>query len=381
MTTLRNKIEDAYSSVYIYLSRISRKRAYFQFYQNVIDNNPMSSCEKPAEGENAWLKKWQLIDRRVSPKAYRVFSRYVGPDITIMPLELINTMVEPVLTPENFSDFYSDKNTEFLMIPPTYAPKTFLRNIGGKTLTNQYDICNNVDTILANIDSERIVLKPSRQSSGKGVKMFYHDGGCFRDKNGVILSAKYLNERYEKDYLIQDCLIQSESMAYYNPSSVNTIRMATYRDEKGVVHPLRTILRIGSKGAEVDNAHAGGVFCGVNNDGSLGNFVCDALGRTFHTFNEIDFKNESFTIPDFEKVQAFAIDVSKRILHHDLVALDIALDVNDNPQLIEYNVYGFGAWPFQFTIGGVFGEYTDEIVDRCQRNKQRIKAKTYLYFK
>ena len=43
-----------------------------------------------------------------------------------------------------------------------------------------------------------------------------------------------------------------------NPSSVNTIRVATARDSQGKVHILGASLRAGGKGNVVDNFHAGG---------------------------------------------------------------------------------------------------------------------------
>ena len=203
-------------------------------------------------------------------------------------------------------------------------------------------------------------MKPTLSSSGKGVKIYSRKGDVFLDKSQQTLTLEYLNKAYKSNYLISEFFHQSDFMQKFNQSSVNTIRMATYRDRKGCVHVLRTIVRMGGKNAEVDNAHAGGVFCGVDEDGNLGNYVCDWLGNTGKIHNGIDFSKEKLQIPGFEAVKEFAIETHKYIIHHDLLALDIVLDKCNRPQLLEINCEGFGGWLFQFTSGSMFAQYTDE---------------------
>ena len=72
-----------------------------------------------------------------------------------------------------------------------------------------------------------------------------------------------MNLHYGQNFILQECFRQSDFTVRFNPSSVNTIRIGTYRDLKGQIHILRAIMRIGANGSEVDNAHAGGMFCGI----------------------------------------------------------------------------------------------------------------------
>ena len=83
----------------------------------------------------------------------------------------------------------------------------------------------------------------------------------------------------------------------------------------------------------------------------------------------IDFDKNVYRIPDYEQVKNFGISIAERIPFHDLVALDIAIDENNNPTLLEINVGGFSAWLFQFTVGSVFGNLTHEIMQRCTTNE------------
>ena len=143
------------------------------FYNNVVGNNPSSDFDQSADGEQEWLQKWRKYDEKLSPLAYRVFSRYIGPDMNICPLEVC-TLLETVLTPSHFSSFYSDKNSLDLIFPFGTLPETYLRNIGGKFLDKDYVGVphSKVDEHIEAIEAEKIVLKPTMESSGRGVCIF-----------------------------------------------------------------------------------------------------------------------------------------------------------------------------------------------------------------
>lgn len=354
-----------------YLSEYGKRRAYQALYKRIIDANP--EYGKPAEGEQEWLTKWRRYDKQLKPYAYRIFSRCIGNDMNIAPLETVQNVVESVLTPVMMSEYYSDKNTVGKVLSKGLydrcVPKIYLRNMAGFYYDEEYNpmpITRVQDSLLF-LESDRVILKPSRESSGNGVQVFHSTSEGFKNKTGDSLTVEYLKQHYKQDFLIQECLSQSASLSMLNPTSVNTIRLATYRDEHGLIHPLHTSLRIGASGAEVDNAHAGGRFCSVSESGVLGKCLFDTLGRKYFDFNGIDFSKETMLIPNFSEVIELAKEIAAEIPHHDLLAFDIALNDKNRPMLIEYNTYGFGAWIFQFACGPVFGVYTEEIMERCVR--------------
>lgn len=82
-------------------------------------------------------------------------------------------------------------------------------------------------------------------------------------------------------------------------------------------------------------------------------------------------------ISNFNNIVYFAIEIALRVLHHDLVALDIALNTEDSPCLLEINVGGFSGCFFQFTIGSMFGEYTEEIISRCWNVRGRVNIRMF----
>ncbi len=342
------------------------RKTYLQLYKKIFALHPELNTHEAQE--YAWLNKWQTYDSSVSKASYRIFSKFIGEDINIIPLETCANLVEPQLNPKEYIEFYADKNSLHLFLPHSFMPNVVLRNISGYFYNNDYQIVNDdIDSVLANLQPAKLILKPSRECSGKGVQLITKTDGKYITSNDDVISAAYLASHYGKDYLLQECVKQSTYLAQFNPTSVNTIRLFTYRDIHGTIVPMRSILRIGGKGANVDNAHSGGLFCGIDEQGHLGKFCCSWLGDRVDTFNDIDFANGDFTIPNYDKIKMFGVEIAKRIPHHDLIAMDIALDESNNPTLLEINVGGFSAWLFQFTIGSTFGNYTDEIMQRCTK--------------
>ena len=354
------------------------KQSYLSLYQKMMrygDSHFNQTTSLSKENEKEWLKKWQKYDSKISPLSYRVFSRYIGHNLNIFPMELLIGIVEPVLNPEFYRNYYNDKNSLDQIFCGLSLPKIYMRNINGVDYDGEY---KRIDSPLSFAEKEnrpqKIILKPARDCSGHGVRLLVWTNDCYCDNENNQLSIDYLKSTYKSDFLIQEAITQSSFLAQFNPTSVNTIRIATYRGVySGEVHVINSVLRIGASGKNVDNAHAGGMFTGINKEnGKLGTYVCNYLGHTQNEFNNIDFAHNDFTIPGWEKVYAFAIEVSERLIHHNLVAMDIALDESNNPKLIEINVGGFGGWVFQFTTGSVFGEFTDEVMEYCWRKYKNL---------
>ena len=96
-------------------------------------------------------------------------------------------------------------------------------------------------------------------------------------------------------------------------------------------------------------------------------------------FNGVDLKNSNLQVPNFDTVKDLAEKNSSKIEHLRLLQLDIMLDENNEPLLIEYNVRAFAPWVFQFTSGTAFREYTDEIIEYCKANKDKA-TRVYITF-
>lgn len=345
---------------------------YSRQYLKLLKMNNIPN--KPVRNENLWIKKWSVLGTP-NPVYYRLFSRYIGEDMNIIPEDICRNIVEPILNPLRYEAYYSDKNIFDKLFGEDTMPKTIIRKMNGFYYDAEYNKIDQIDDSVLNqvltfTGVRKIVIKPAVDScSGVGVKIFQKKDKCWMELgSNVILDVEYINKNYGDNIIMQECLEQSEYLSMFNPTSVNTLRLSVYRSvETDVCYVTNAVIRIGGKGALIDNAHAGGGYVGIKDDGTLCNCVLDQYGAVRTEFNGIDFTQEH-KIPNWETIVDFAKEIAKNISHHRLLALDIMVDKSNKPKLIEFNCKSYSMWLFQFTHNGALGQYTDEIIEYCKNN-------------
>ena len=152
-------------------------------------------------------------------------------------------------------------------------------------------------------------------------------------------------ETLATDYVFQGAVRQHAEIDRLYPGSLNTVRIVTATMRDGSRPVLSAILRMGRKGRAVDNAHAGGVFVGVDREtGALRGPNGGAVwGRTLWGFGaerldrhpDTGVPFEGFTVPFFRE----AVEVARRAQDR-LPLLYVGWDVGitpDGPVLIEGN--------------------------------------------
>ncbi len=354
------------------------KRQYKNFYKAYTGRSNPNGGELEY-GELEYIVKWNRLCPRVEPYSYRFFSNFCGKVPDIVPEDIGHRYIELVLNPSRYLPFYSDKNMYGLYLDHDYLPKTFLMRIdGGKIMTNFGVIADESDFNF-NIPAsyKKVILKPSVDSdSGQGVMLFNRDeNNVWRDSDqGLILSYEFLHN-YNQNFILQEAVEQHDYLSSFCKTSVNTLRIATYRSVKDEnILVVGSIMRIGKNGSFIDNAHAGGLFVGIDTEtGKVGNYLCNQYGQRFTNINDIDFSVSDYTIPNWNKVVDFAKYIASRNPHCRLLALDVAIDKAGNPKLIEYNSTGFSYWLFMYTGKTPFGEYTDEIIEYCLNHTDKRK--------
>ena len=362
----------------IALKYSSRKHKYYHY---ILKKNGIKNVK--SIGEDKWVNKWSILDKKIDPIYYRIFSSYIGENPNIVPDNICHNIIEPILNPRRFRKFHADKNIFDKLFPKGILPQTILRKMDGIFFNANYEYIdlndNKLSTLLNSIGLNKIIIKPSLDtSSGVGVKVFikeqnnsWHD---ILDSN-TILNCYYLKEKFRDNLIIQEYLEQYSEISKYNESSINTIRLTLYKSVKNnESHITSAIMRIGNKGSVVDNAHAGGRYVGIHLDGTLGKVTLDQWGGKQSKFNDINFENEH-KIPNWNRIIEFSKSLGQYIPQCKLIALDIMVAKDGEPRLIEYNVSAYSSWLFQFSIGAALGEYTDEIIEYC---KDRISSIEYL---
>lgn len=212
---------------------------------------------------------------------------------------------------------------------------------------------------------DRFIVKPSIESGrGRDVKLV---------TGGDNLTIEQVLKDYESNYIVQDVVKQHFTMARLNETSLNTIRLYTYRViGTGEYVLLGAAVRFGGKGAYRDNACTGGGFCKVNEDG----LVTDEI-HNYCRFGWGSLKAEkgieNLVIPNYSKAVETVLSLHKTIPYMDLIGWDIAVDEEGVPTLIELNQYPDCEF-IQIFNGPMFGEYTDELLEHI--SKHHIEAVT-----
>lgn len=340
------------------------------------------------EKEELWFHRWSELGN-TDKVFYRYYSRFIGDNLDIIPDDLMHNVIEPVFNPIRYRGLYADKNMFDKLLKPYFkdsiTPKTIIRCINGGLYDENYYLINQTDAydILESVNVSYLVAKPTIDtSSGKNILFFdqQDDLVYYLRNSNKKLDFVLLEKLLGKNYIIQHGLSQSSFTELFNSTSINTFRINTYKSvqaEKAIA--INGVLRIGKVGSNVDNLHSGGCMVGIGSGGKLKNYCSDQNGKVFTSFNGIDFSKQEFVVPKYDQVIDFAQKVSSCLPHQRVLALDIMLDRNDQPKLIEYNNCAFSVWVFQQTIGSVFGCYTEEVLDYCREHKKEA-TRIYLTY-
>lgn len=218
-----------------------------------------------------------------------------------------------------------------------------------------------------------LVIKPAVQS-GHG-----HGVSILSDTDKTESRIKEIFQQYSPNFVVQRKIIQHPELAKLNPTSVNTIRIATYQDFNGNVKVLFATQRFGGKGKVYDNAddpNGSGGFCAIKPDGTL-------MREIHHLRNmKKSYLSDDITekIPCFEKVKEAVLYLHTRFPHFALIGWDISVTPEGHPVVIEYNFLpGLGSC--QLAHGPMFSkEDLDEIMERVSKGRITRKTKFVVSF-
>ena len=348
-------------------------------YRKLMQANAISNRFK--EGETEYLKKWRRLSPYVAKEDYRFYSSYIGSHADIVPEAVSHNIVEAILSPVQYRPFYTDKNMFDLLMDDGMMPRTYLRRIQGVWRDSSYHIISEIEISLEDFLPKEgyCVIKPTiDSSSGQRVTIcecrkdgWYALNGDLKDE---MLTLTILKRYFGSDFIIQEYLEQSKFMKQFCSTSVNTIRIFLYRSVKTekIVIPAIS-MRLGQEGSFVDNGHSGGFAIGVDHEGYLGKYVTDQLGCKYTNVNGIDFSTSNFQIPNFSQILAFAQKVGEKLIHPRIANIDVMIDRNEHPRLVEYNLNGMSMRLYQANTGTAYGDYTDEIINYCESNTEKVK--------
>lgn len=253
-----------------------------------------------------------------------------------------------------YRDAYADKNMVDVYLPNVKHPHTLLKRMNGYYYFNGEPISEK-DAIKQCSNLENCIIKPALEYSGKGVR-------GLEVKDGITnidgMDVKSLFAKYGANFQIQKRLKQHERMNMLNPTSVNTIRILTYRSGMEIL-PIYSVVRIGRMGQVIDNQCAGGMSAIIDENGKLGKYAYGGYAENDIQKTDTGTILEGFEIPSYHK----ALEEVKRLHYQlpffNLIGWDVAIDEEGDPVIIEWNV---NTGLSQSAFGPGFGKYTERII-------------------
>lgn len=214
-----------------------------------------------------------------------------------------------------------------------------------------------------------VFLKPSVDTgSGKQCMLLQMEGGV--DQISGKKAAEILSS-IGKNFVVQKRIICSPEVQALHPQSCNTFRIATYRWKNEILH-FPVIMRIGRFDNCIDNAHAGGIFVGLSDDGVMKGTAYTEFCEKYTAHPDTGIVFDGYQLPGFEKVLQAAERMHVMLPQIGVINWDFVLDENREPLLIEANTTGGGVWLFEMAHGiGVFGEHTTEVLRWMREMKGR----------
>lgn len=276
-----------------------------------------------------------------------------------IPEDLFYNFIEPGLNMFDMHPGLTDKNLLNRLFKGVKQPEIIAKNVNGFYLDSSDDSLVELDEVIKNcLNYSKIVIKPSIDSGGgRNVFVINLEEG---DSISNIANIKEALKFFDKNFSIQHFIKQHKQIDLLNATSLNTIRVMSLLI-KNEVKILTCILRIGSEGSNVDNISKGGVACSIDLNGQL-----SEKGYLFSTKSVMEtssgIKLEGFKVPGFNKLNETIQNLHFQIPYFKLISWDIAINVNGELVLVEYNVRSQEILGVQLINGPLFGDCTDMVL-------------------
>lgn len=342
---------------------ISQKNQAFDtrmFLKNEMD--PKFPWKKYINKRNEYFKKWGVNVSQLDAEYYSRVSGIKADHYVTRSMAV--HFIYPYLDRYDFVPVYMDKNTQraLLRLPDSSVgvemPESIVYNSNGVLYDAQDVECTEERAldILTNYGHDTI-LKPTVETYG-GHGITKVSGNTTR--NGY----KELFRKYKYNFSFQKLVAQHPVLAQFNPTSVNTVRVVTYRNFKKNRKLLYACLRFGGEGSVMDNVCSGGGYTGVNVEtGRL-------LNRKRYSYFQMDVPMLSDELPNeipyWAEIKNAALTLHGRLPQLNIVGWDFTLTPEGKVVLIEFNPRpGVG---LQQAVGPMFcKEDLDEIMSHVSK--------------
>jgi hypothetical protein len=300
----------------------------------------------------AWLKFYNNIEREGNKNF----------DARYLPLDIQYCFIDDWFNDTQTALLLDDKNMYDMFFYDINQPKTIARIISRSFFDENYADLSIEQVMDRCSKQQKVIMKPTIGTSGGSGIVFWNVD------EGLDILKKFLLEH--DNYVIQEVIRQHAEISKIYAESINSIRIVTCH-YNGKTEVLSAVIRMGVNGNKLDNASQGGLFCGINEDGTLKKYAYTKNGDavTVHPQGAVF---SDCRIPSFDKCKTLVIKLSNRFLRiAKLISWDLAIDEEGNPVLIEVNLCYGGTDIHQIANGPLYGDKTEEILDKVFRQSKK----------
>lgn len=327
--------------------------------------NPLT--EPPSAVKKGYKALWKVFSVSGDEAWLRLYGNISGIwDHRYVPENIYYNRIEPCLNNKAFTKCYTDKNFYPSYLRDFNIPATLISNIDGVFYNNEHKPVTSEEALRLLNNETGFIIKPATDSGGGNkVTLWGKSNSGMLSNEGKVLTGDFLHSAYKKNYVIQKVIEQHAFFSRYNPTSVNTVRVLTYRSVKDEsINVLHCILRVGASGSITDNQASGGYACGVTNTGQLTGNAVDKMGNRFQKVNNADLLPGTM-IEGFEKIIKTSCDLASRYHYARLLGLDLCLNKEGDIIVLEVNNVNNEINFYQMLYGPLFKEFTDEVISYC----------------
>lgn len=180
------------------------------------------------------------------------------------------------------------------------------------------------------------IYKPLAEYCGHGIR---------------VLSPKTMDERQRlweelrqtTPFIVEEKIVQSETMAALHPQSVNTIRMATFLKGKASDYSVQIyypLLKVGSGNSIVDNAGSGGFLCSIDKNGVVSSDGVTETNRRVERHPDTGIVFKGYQLPDWQQAEELVTRLAKTYPGNRYIGWDIAHTKDYGWCVVEANARG-----------------------------------------
>lgn len=303
---------------------------------------------------------YEQRDFKVSMMFADYFSRLNGIiSDRYLSMDVYYFYVIPSLNRYDFKDAYLDKNIYCDLFPDVKQPVTVIKNMHGIFYCNGDEI--NLDEAIAEVSKAggELMIKPTVETcNGEGVEQI---------RDFSLDGLRALFSRYGFNFIVQEKVKQHPDLQQVNATSLNSMRLYTYRHTDGSYEFLYPFahMRFGGKGSIKDNVSQGGGTCLIRENGE----VDDKVFR-FKSLEVSSLKQETgvehLVVPNYQGVIDTLLKMHRRLPYFDFVGWDVTVLPSGDPLFIEFNLVPSVEGP-QMMAGPMFGDSLEEVLGRARQ--------------